>query len=82
MASVHCYGCFFGSRYAIHFYRVAALEYANVNLAVAVLIWIMIYPMMINVDFASLADIKRKPKGLCVTLVVELADSNPLRWQR
>ena len=49
---------------------VASMEVANVNLAVAVLIWIMIYPMMVNVDFASLADIKRKPKGLCVTLVV------------
>ncbi|MGR8948669.1 MAG: ACR3 family arsenite efflux transporter [Gammaproteobacteria bacterium] len=52
------------------FAGVAALEFANVNLAVAVLIWIMIYPMMVNVDFASLTDIKRKPKGLCVTLVV------------
>ena len=52
------------------FAGVAALQYANVNLAVAVLIWVMIYPMMVNVDFASLADIKRKPKGLCVTLVV------------
>lgn len=52
------------------FAGVAALQYANVNLAVAVLIWVMIYPMMINVDFASLADIKRKPKGLCVTLTV------------
>ena len=52
------------------FAQVAALEYANVNLAVAVLIWVMIYPMMVNVDFASLSDIGRKPKGLCVTLVV------------
>ena len=52
------------------FAGVAALEYANVNLAVAVLIWVMIYPMMVNVDFASLTDIGKKPKGLCVTLVV------------
>ena len=52
------------------FTAVASIEVANVNLVVAVLIWIMIYPMMVNVDFASLADIKRKPKGLCVTLVV------------
>jgi ACR3 family arsenite transporter len=37
---------------------------------VAVLIWIMIYPMMVNVDFASLKDVGRKPKGLCITLVV------------
>jgi ACR3 family arsenite transporter len=52
------------------FQRVAALEYASVNLVVAVLIWVMIYPMMVNVDFASLQDVGRKPKGLCITLVV------------
>ncbi|MFT4582558.1 MAG: ACR3 family arsenite transporter [Gammaproteobacteria bacterium] len=52
------------------FQAVAALEYANVNLVVAVLIWVMIYPMMVNIDFASVKDVRRKPKGLCVTLVV------------
>ncbi len=52
------------------FEGIAAVEYANVNLVVAVLIWIMIYPMMVNVDFASLKDVGKKPKGLCVTLVV------------
>ena len=52
------------------FAAVASLEYANVNFIVAILIWVMIYPMMVNVDFASLKDIGRKPKGLCVTLVV------------
>ena len=49
---------------------IASLEYANVNLVVAVFIWIMIYPMMVNVDFASLRDVGKKPKGLCITLVV------------
>jgi ACR3 family arsenite transporter len=48
----------------------AALQFANVNLIIAVLIWVMIYPMMIGVDFASLKDVGRKPKGLCITLVV------------
>ncbi len=52
------------------FEAVAALEYASVNLVVAVLIWIMIYPMMVNVDFASIRDVGRKPRGLCITLVV------------
>ena len=52
------------------FASIAALEYASVNLVVAVLIWIMIYPMMVNVDFASLKDVGRKPRGLCITLVV------------
>lgn len=48
----------------------AGLEYASVNLVVAVLIWAMIYPMMVGVDFASIKDIGRKPKGLVITLVV------------
>jgi len=48
---------------------VSKLEYANVNLVVAILIWIMIYPMMIQVDFSSIKDVGRKPKGLVVTLV-------------
>ncbi|PCI68398.1 MAG: arsenical-resistance protein [Piscirickettsiaceae bacterium] len=52
------------------FQLIATLEYANVNLVVAVFIWIMIYPMMVNVDFASLKNVGKKPKGLCITLVV------------
>ncbi len=49
---------------------IAGLEYAHVNFPVAVLIWVMIYPMMVNVDFSSLRDVGRKPKGICITLVV------------
>ncbi|MCS7293231.1 MAG: ACR3 family arsenite efflux transporter [Gloeomargarita sp. SKYBB_i_bin120] len=49
---------------------ISRLQYANVNFVVAVLIWVMIYPMMVNVDFASLHQVGRKPKGLCITLVV------------
>jgi ACR3 family arsenite transporter len=52
------------------FQTIAEIEYANVNLVVAVFIWIMICPMMVNVDFASVKDIGKKPKGLCITLVV------------
>ena len=48
----------------------ASLEYASVNLPVAVLIWLMIYPMMVQVDFASIRDVGRRPKGLILTLVV------------
>lgn len=48
----------------------ATLEVAHVNLPVAVLIWAMIYPMMIQVDFSSIKDVGRKPKGLALTLVV------------
>ncbi len=52
------------------FEAIAGIEYARVNLVVAVFIWVMIYPMMVNVDFASLKDVGKKPKGLCITLVV------------
>lgn len=48
----------------------AGLEYASVNLAVAVLIWAMVFPMMVNVDFGALARVGEKPKGLIITLVV------------
>ena len=48
----------------------ASLEIASVNLVVAVLIWAMIYPMMVGVDFGSIRDIGKKPKGLILTLVV------------
>lgn len=52
------------------FQLIARLEYAKVNLVVAVLVWVMIYPMMVGVDFASIREVGRKPKGLCITLVV------------
>ena len=63
-------GMVFGTISPAIFQRIAAIEYASVNLVVGVLIWVMIYPMMVNVDFASLKDVSKKPKGLCVTLVV------------
>ncbi|UWQ12914.1 ACR3 family arsenite efflux transporter [Aliiroseovarius sp. M344] len=52
------------------FALIAGIEIAKVNLVVAVLIWIMIYPMMVQVDFASIKDIGKRPKGLVLTLVI------------
>lgn len=52
------------------FVFIAGLEFAHVNLVVAVLIWIMIYPMMVQVDFASIKDVGKRPRGLFLTLVV------------
>lgn len=52
------------------FGALAALEVASVNLPVAVLIWAMVYPMMVGVDFASLSHIGERPKGIVITLVV------------
>jgi ACR3 family arsenite transporter len=52
------------------FTALAGLEYASVNLVVAVLIWAMVYPMMIAIDFGSLKDVGRRPRGLVITLVI------------
>jgi arsenite transporter len=52
------------------FAALAGLEYASVNLVVAILIWAMVYPMMIAIDFGSLKDVGRRPKGLVITLVI------------
>ncbi|MBI1400645.1 ACR3 family arsenite efflux transporter [Hyphomonas sp.] len=52
------------------FEALAGLEYANVNFAVAILIWAMVWPMMIGVDFSAMSRVGEKPKGLIITLVV------------
>lgn len=44
-------------------------EYANVSIPVAVLIWLMIYPMMLKVDFQSVRNVGRNPKGIVITCV-------------
>jgi ACR3 family arsenite transporter len=49
---------------------IAAAEVASINLVVAVLIWAMVYPMMVNVDFGAVAGVARQPRGLFVTLIV------------
>lgn len=45
-------------------------EIYKVNIPVAILIWAMIYPMMLQVDFSRLKEVKKTPKGLVLTLVV------------
>jgi len=49
---------------------IAGAEVASINLVVAVLIWAMVYPMMVGVDFGAVRDVARQPKGMVVTLVV------------
>ena len=63
-------GLMFGNLLPDVFAIIAKLEVANVNLVVAVLIWMMIYPMMVQVDFSSIKDIGQRPKGLFLTVVV------------
>jgi ACR3 family arsenite transporter len=52
------------------FAQVAGLEFAHVNLVVALFIWVMIYPMMVQIDFSAIKDVGKRPRGLILTLVV------------
>ncbi len=52
------------------FQLLASFEYASVNLVVAVLIWAMVYPMMVAVDFGALVRVGDRPRGSIITLVV------------
>ncbi|MDV4146500.1 ACR3 family arsenite efflux transporter [Shimia sp. FJ5] len=63
-------GLILGSLIPGVFATLAAMEVASVNLPVAVLIWAMVYPMMVGVDFGALSHIGERPKGLVITLVV------------
>src|SRR5690554_6644012 len=52
------------------FAMIAGIEYAHVNLVVAVLIWAMIFPMMVQVDFRAIKEIRKQPQGIWLTLVI------------
>lgn len=47
-----------------------AMSVAQVSLPVAVLIWLMIYPMMVQVDFGSVLRVRRQPRGITITLTI------------
>ncbi|GAB2196997.1 ACR3 family arsenite efflux transporter [Sessilibacter sp. MAH4] len=63
-------GVALGSLFSPVFQIIAKLEIAHVNLPVAILIWIMIYPMMAQIDFSSIKDVGKNPNGLLLTLVI------------
>lgn len=52
------------------FAYIAQLQYAQVNFVIAVLIWVMIYPMMVQIDFSAVKDVGKSPKGLILTVVI------------
>ncbi|BDF95477.1 ACR3 family arsenite efflux transporter [Pseudoalteromonas sp. KAN5] len=52
------------------FQMIADFEIAHVNIAVAVFIWVMIFPMMAQIDFSSIKDVGKNPKGLILTLII------------
>jgi arsenite transporter len=63
-------GIWLGSMLPALFQTLAAFEYGSVNFIVAILIWFMVYPMMVSVDFSNLKRIHERPKGLIITLTV------------
>jgi arsenite transporter len=63
-------GVVLGNLYPAAFTVIASIEYAHVNLIVAGLIWVMIYPMMVQIDFAAVKDVGKRPRGIALTLVI------------
>ncbi|WP_430811730.1 MULTISPECIES: ACR3 family arsenite efflux transporter [unclassified Carboxylicivirga] len=59
-------GHFFGKTVSL----LSGLEIAGVNILVALLVWLMIYPMMLQVDFSSIKNVGKRPKGIILTLIV------------
>jgi len=63
-------GVILGNYFREVFAVLAKLEFAHVNIVIAILIWVMIYPMMVQIDFSVIKNVGKKPKGLALTLVI------------
>lgn len=63
-------GVSLGSLMPTVFQWLAELEIAHVNIPIAIFIWVMVYPMMIQIDFSAIKNMGKKPKGLALTSVV------------
>jgi len=63
-------GVFLGLLQPLAFQIIADFEIAQVNIAIAGFIWVMIYPMMVQIDFSSIKDVGKNPRGLVLTLVI------------
>lgn len=63
-------GITLGQAFPEAFRLVGSIEIANVNLPVGILIWVMIIPMLIKVDFGALGEVKKHIRGIGVTLFV------------
>lgn len=63
-------GIVFGQLLPGVFQAIGRMEYAHVNLPVGLLIWIMIIPMLVKVDFSALHEVRQHVKGIAVTLIV------------
>ena len=63
-------GVILGNLFPNIFKQVAEIEIAHVNVLIAICIWVMVYPMMVQVDFSSMKNLGERPKGLILTLVI------------
>ena len=63
-------GIALGQFFPAAFQFVGGLEFARVNLPVGLLIWVMIIPMLVKVDFGALGEVRRHARGIGVTLFV------------
>jgi ACR3 family arsenite transporter len=63
-------GVLLGQAFPAVFHGIGALQVAQVNLPVGLLIWVMIIPMLLRVDFGALHQVRRHARGIAVTLVV------------
>lgn len=66
-------GVFIGKNFSSLTEKLRSLEFgsgSHINIPIAVLLWLMIYPMMLKIDFGSLKNVGKKPKGLMITIFV------------
>ncbi|WP_404399658.1 ACR3 family arsenite efflux transporter [Idiomarina seosinensis] len=63
-------GTLLGNAFPLVFEWLSSVEFAQVNLIIAVLIWLMIYPVMVQVNFESITQIAKEPKGLVLTVII------------
>ncbi len=63
-------GVLLGNWLPSFFEVIATIELAHVNLVIALFIWVMIYPMMVQIDFSAIKNVGKTPKGLILTLTV------------
>ena len=66
-------GIAFGHFFPTVFHSIGSVEIAKVNLPVAILIWLMIIPMLVKIDFTALSRVKEHSRGIGVTLVINWA---------
>lgn len=63
-------GIILGKMFPVAVNALSKMEVSHVNLPIAVLIWLMIYPMMLKIDFSAILKVGEKPRGLLITLFV------------